>query len=145
SLSPLTRPDRFPAFAGMTIHFRRNDGSFLFVFLVLRIFDARQPFFEVVAEKRQREEILCGPFVVRTTGFGDRVVPLGDAVGSAADPGQRNQIDLLIDVEAANISGEFLCGGVVGNVFQHIGLAVVGGIGTGIRVAVGFLGVEDAR
>ena len=39
-------------------------------------------------------------------------------------------------------SSQFLKGGIVGRVFEHVGHAVVGGVRSGIGVAGPFLGVE---
>jgi hypothetical protein len=54
----------------------------------------------VIAEKRHAQEVFGGPLVVRAGGLGAEVLPIIEVTVAAAEPGQGDQVDLLVLVEA---------------------------------------------
>ena len=101
--------------------------------------------FQIIAQQRQAEQIFGGALAMFAAGGVQRFVPFVQVIGAAAQPGQRHQLGAFIFVQRANRAQQFLAHRIVGLVLQDIGVAVIGGIGALVGIAVAFLHVEFPR
>lgn len=65
-------------------------------------------------------------------------------IGEIVRPTHSREIDLLLFVQTPNECNELTIDGIVWLFFEHIGRAVVCGVGTGIPISVGLLRIELA-
>jgi len=102
-------------------------------------------FLEVVGKERHAGEIARrrgGGLVARGR---QRLVPVLEVEGAPADPGERHEVRLLVDVECADEGRHLDEIGIVGAVFEHpVGVVLlVGGLGVAL-IEGGDLGAEFA-
>src|ERR1041385_8881206 len=98
-----------------------------------RIAEQREAFLEEVAELRHAEQIGGGALAVGGGGFLAYARPVVGGVVVAAEPGERDQIDLLVDRHRVDERDDLLDGRIVAMVLQHRDLAVVGRIRSVVR------------
>jgi hypothetical protein len=77
--------------------------------------------------------------------FGAQLIPFTQAAVAAAEPGQCDQIDLLILAHGGNEVRQLLIDSIVAAILQHAQVAVISRIGTVVRYSRYVLDVELAR
>ena len=99
---------------------------------------------QIIAQQRHAEKILGGPVVVRAPRLGDRLGPLLGREASAAHPGERHELDLLVLVEAVDEGFELLFDRVLGVGLEDLPHVLVDRVGARLLLDRCGLGVELA-
>ena len=104
-----------------------------------------EAFSQKIAEQRFAEQIARGPPIAPFRGFTAQIVPFLDRAVAAAEPHQRDQIDLFLFGQGIDELGDFSHDRIVAVILQHIDHIVVGPIGPGIQVGRHILDIEFSR
>src|SRR5205823_11544542 len=87
-----------------------------------------EAFGEEIAKHGLAEEITRRSVVAALGGLTAKVLPLLDAAVAAAEPHQRDKIDLLVFAEGVDEAGDLPSHRIGAIVFEHVDHVVVGGV-----------------
>jgi hypothetical protein len=104
-----------------------------------------EAFSQKIAEQRFAEQVARSPPIAPFRGFTAQIVPFLDSAVTAAEPHQRDQIDLFVFGQGINEFGDFPHDGIVAVIFQHIDHIVVGPIGPAVQVGRHIVDIEFSR
>ena len=88
---------------------------------------------EEIAQHRLAQEIAGCAAVAALRRLAAKIVPFLDAAVAAAEPHQRDEIDLLVFGKRVDEAGDLALDRVVGAILQHVDHIVIGGVRAGIQ------------
>src|SRR5580704_12241795 len=91
--------------------------------------ELREAFLEQVAEQRDAKKVFSSPSVVRARGFRPNVVPIIQLAVTAAEPGEGDEVDLLVLIQSPDDRGQFGSNGIVAVILQDRQHRIVAGVG----------------
>src|SRR5579871_1557707 len=104
-----------------------------------------EAFFEDIAEKRHAQKIFGRSSVIGAGGFGPNVVPIIQLAVTTSEPGEGDQVDLLVLIQSADDRGQLGSNRVVAVIFQDRQHSIVAGVGARPRVGDDVLAVKLPR
>ncbi len=88
--------------------------------------ELRARLIEIVRKQRHAEQIGDGAVIVQAGRFGAQLVPVVERSIAAAKPGERHQVDLLVDRHRVHDGGDFLNDRIILVVLEHRNHPVIG-------------------
>src|SRR6266404_6392287 len=101
-----------------------------------------QTFGEKIAEHRLAQQIARGWTTASFRGLPPQVFPFLEGSVAAAEPHQRDEVDLLVLAQRIDETGDLARDRIAPVVLEHIDHVIISGVGSGARIGRGFLDVE---
>src|ERR1041385_1028168 len=92
--------------------------------------ELRQSLLQVVGQHRRPDQVRCGAVVMGTRRLRAKIGPVVKITVAATEPGEGNEVDLLVDIQISNKPGELPPIGILvppRNPASHIVVAKIGG------------------